>query len=246
MQQVEQGCSVLLSGKAQPIWGQGVWDGRQAWALSCPGREWVPRAGGSFICGAKRQETSCHGRGLWLYVMVDSTVLTRAAVLCRGQRKSHEQWRWLEPYCLICSQLSQQIVNFSALTKFNCFTDFFWLCGRSLGLADFAESAGEMSVHHTVDVALEVSKDDTSRMLLHLHSPRAFCSVLHGSVVTENRDMTSYCWRGMSNYFLGGEYSLFIVRKHFKLIVKLNVMVSWRTVKYANIFTQTLLVECKI
>jgi len=57
-------------------------------------------------------------------------------------------------------------------------------CG-GLGLADFAEGTVEVSIHHAVDVPLEVSQDDTARMLLHLYSHGTVISVFHGSAVTE-------------------------------------------------------------
>lgn len=74
------------------------------------------------------------------------------------------------------------------LTQFNRFADFLCLHCWSFGPAAFAESAGEVSIHHAADVALEVSQDDTLRMPLHLYSYRIICSLLHGSVGTENGD----------------------------------------------------------
>lgn len=76
------------------------------------------------------------------------------------------------------------------LTQFNSFTGFLCLHCWGLGLADCAECTVEVSIHHAVGVPMEVSQDDTPRMLLHLHSHRTVCSVLHGSAVTDNREET--------------------------------------------------------
>lgn len=41
-----------------------------------------------------------------------------------------------------------------------------------------------MSIHHAVNVPLEVCQDDEVGVLLHANSDRTVCSALHGSAVT--------------------------------------------------------------
>lgn len=144
MQQVQQGCGVLLSSKTQPFWGQRVGDRRQPRALSRPGGERGPRSR-SVFCRAEVEEPSCCGGALWVWETVSRSPLR-------------------------------------AVVQFNSFTDFLCLSSRRLGLADFAKSTVKVSIHHAVDVPLEIIQDDAPRVLLHLHSYGTVCSVLHGQL----------------------------------------------------------------
>ncbi len=98
--------------------------------------------------------------------------------------------------CPACSQVCCWVC---VLTQFNSFADSLCLYCWCLGLADFAESTGEVSIHHAVNVPLEVSQDDTLSVLLHLHSHWTVCSVRHGSAVTENTEKTEQLENCISN-----------------------------------------------
>lgn len=104
-------------------------------------------------------------------------------VVCRAEAK--EVSRYWGGLWLFIGLSCTALTGADGGLQFNSFPDFLYFCCRCLGLAGFAESSTEVSVHHAVDVPLEVSQDDTLRKLLHLNSSWTIWSFLHGSAVTD-------------------------------------------------------------